>query len=166
MGVQNLIMLTGDHQERAADLACRLGLDGYYAELLPQDKASLVQSMRQAGQRIAFVGDGINDAPALAGAHVGIAMQQGADIARLTSDIVLLEDRFARVADALSLAQATMRRIDTNFKLTVWANTAILAAAATGKLSPVASSIAHNGSTIAILLNAIRRYQTNQACRS
>ena len=92
----------------------------------------------------------------LAGAHVGIAMQQGADIARLTSDIALLEDGIERVADAKELANAAMRRIGHNFKLTVGANSAILAAAAAGQLSPVAASVAHNGSTIAILLNALR----------
>lgn len=156
LGVRRLVMLTGDHRERAAELAAQLGLDEFHAELRPQDKARLVARMKAAGARIAFVGDGINDAPALAGAHVGIAMQQGADIARLTSDIALLEDGIDRVADAKAAALATMARIHANFRLTVGANTAILAAAALGGFSPVASSIAHNGSTIAILLNALR----------
>jgi heavy metal translocating P-type ATPase len=156
LGAQRIVMLTGDHRERAAELAAELGLDGFHAELLPEQKAALVARMKAAGAKIAFVGDGINDAPALAGAHVGIAMQQGADIARLTSDIALLEDGIERVADAKALANATLRRIDHNFKLTVGLNSAILAAAAAGKLTPVAASVAHNGSTIAILLNALR----------
>jgi cation transport ATPase len=87
---------------------------------------------------------------------VGIAMQKGADIARLTSDIALLEDDIARVADAKALANATMSLIGSNFKLTLGANTGILAAAAFGRLTPIASSILHNGTTIAILLNALR----------
>ena len=156
LGVRRLVMLTGDHRQRATEMAAQLGLDEFHAELLPHQKAELVAQMKARGDRIAFVGDGINDAPALAGAQVGIAMQQGADIARLTSDIALLEDGIERVADAKAMALATMGRIDSNFKLTVGANTAILAAAAFGKLSPVASSVAHNGSTIAILLNALR----------
>jgi len=156
LGVRNIVMLTGDHRQRAAELARQIGIDEYHAELLPAQKAELIAKMKSAGARIAFVGDGINDAPALAGAHVGIAMQKGADIARLTADVALLEDGIERVADAKALAMSTMQRIDSNFRLTVATNTAILAGAAAGKLSPVASSVAHNGSTIAILLNALR----------
>ncbi|WP_322741732.1 heavy metal translocating P-type ATPase [Rhodocyclus tenuis] len=156
LGVRRIVMLTGDHRARAAELAEQLGIDEFHAELLPEGKAEIVARMTAAGARVAFVGDGINDAPALAGAHVGIAMQRGADLARLTADVALLEDHFERVADARELAVATMQRIDNNFRLTVGANTAILAAAAFGKLSPIASSVLHNGSTIAILLNALR----------
>lgn len=156
LGVKKIIMLTGDHGDRAAELAAHLGMDDFHAELLPEQKADLVAGLKAGGGRIAFVGDGINDAPALAGAHVGVAMQKGADIARLTSDIALLEDDIARVADARELARAAMRRIDHNFKLTVGANTGILVAAALGGLTPIASSVLHNGSTIAILLNALR----------
>lgn len=161
LGVKKIIMLTGDHRARAAELAEQLGLDEFHAELLPEQKAELVARLKAAGERIAFVGDGINDAPALAGAHVGIAMQKGADIARLTADIALLEDDIERVADAKDLANATLQLIDTNFKLTVGANTGILAAAAFGKLTPIASSVLHNGSTIAILLNALLRGRGN-----
>jgi heavy metal translocating P-type ATPase len=160
LGAKRILMLTGDHRERAAELAERLGLDGCHAELLPEQKAALVARMKAEGAKIAFVGDGINDAPALAGAHVGIAMQQGADIARLTSDIALLEDGIERVADAKELANRTMGLIDKNFKLTVGLNSAILAGAAAGKLAPVAASVAHNGTTIAILLNALRGGQS------
>lgn len=156
LGVKKLVMLTGDHTARAQEIAEELGLDEFHAELMPEQKAELVAAMRDQGDQIAFVGDGINDAPALACAHVGIAMQQGADIARLTSDIALLEDGIEQVAKAKEIAVSTMARIDQNFKLTVGANTAILAGAAFGKLSPIASSVAHNGSTIAILLNALR----------
>ena len=156
LGIRRIVMLTGDHRDRAEELARQLGIDEFHAELLPQQKAELVARMKADGARIAFVGDGINDAPALAGAHVGIAMQKGADIARLTADVALLEDGIERVADAREFASATMRRIAANFRLTIATNTGILAAAAAGKLSPVASSVAHNGSTIAILLNALR----------
>ncbi len=156
LGAKRVVMLTGDHHDRAAELAAQLGLDGFHAELLPQDKAALVARMKENGAKIAFVGDGINDAPALAGAHVGIAMQQGADIARLTSDIALLEDSIERVADAKQLASTTMGLIDKNFRLTVGLNSAILAAAAAGLLAPVAASVLHNGTTIGILLNALR----------
>lgn len=157
LGVQRILMLTGDHKDRSAELAAELGIDDFYAELMPEDKAAIVQSLRSQGARIAFVGDGINDAPALAGAHVGIAMQKGADIARLTADVALLEDSIARIADIKALSNATMERIRTNYRLTVGLNTGILSAAAFGFLTPMAASVLHNGSTIAILLNAFRR---------
>jgi heavy metal translocating P-type ATPase len=156
LGAKRLVMLTGDHRERAAEIARELGLDAFHAELLPHQKAEIVADMKAAGANIAFVGDGINDAPALAGAHVGIAMAQGADLARLTADIALLEDGIERVAEAKALAHATLKLIDTNYRLTIGANSAILGAAALGWLSPVLASLLHNGTTIGILLNALR----------
>lgn len=156
-GARRILLLTGDHRDRAAELAQYLGLDGFHAELLPTDKASIIAELNAEGAKIAFIGDGINDAPALAGAHVGIAMHKGADIARLTADIALLEDSIDRVADAKELANATMARIATNYRLTVGLNTAILGLAATGVLAPITTAILHNGTTIGILLNALRR---------
>lgn len=162
-GVKSILLLTGDHGERAAELAQSLGLDGFHAQLLPEDKANIIADLNRQGARIAFVGDGINDAPALAGAHVGIAMQKGADIARLTADIALLEDSIDRVADAKELAQAAMDRIAGNYRLTVGLNTGILGMAALGLLSPVATALLHNGTTIGILLNALRRLVPKQS---
>lgn len=162
-GVKQILLLTGDHRDRAAELAEELGLDGFHAELLPEDKASIIADLNAKGAKIAFVGDGINDAPALAGAQVGIAMQKGADIARLTADVALLEDGIERVADAKELANATMERIDGNYRMTVGFNTAILSAAALGFLSPVATAFLHNGTTIGILLNALRRLAPRRA---
>lgn len=155
LGVRRILMLTGDQPERAQALADELGVDECHAGLLPQDKACILQKLTSGGAKIAFVGDGVNDAPALTGSHVGISMHQGADIARLASDIALLEDDIARVADARALALATRQLIDSNFRLTVGLNTSILGAAAFGWLSPVAASMLHNGSTIAILLRAL-----------
>ncbi len=155
LGAKRILMLTGDHRERAATLAHELGLDEFHAELLPEQKAAILQSLAAGGARLAFVGDGVNDAPALTGAHVGIAMHRGADVARLASDIVLLEDNIARIADAKALANATRGLIDSNFKLTAGINTGILGAAALGLLPPVSASMLHNGSTIGILLRAL-----------
>ncbi|MDR0701535.1 MAG: heavy metal translocating P-type ATPase [Azoarcus sp.] len=157
LGVKKIVMLTGDHAGRAAEFAALLGIDEYHADLLPESKAAIIQTLKDQGARIAFVGDGVNDAPALAVAHVGIAMQKGADVARLTADIALLEDDISRIADARALALAALRRISANYRLTVGLNTAILSVAALGLLTPVAASVLHNGSTIGILLNAVRR---------
>lgn len=162
-GVKRILLLTGDHRDRAADLAAELGLDGFHAEMMPEDKARIIAELNQSGAHIAFVGDGINDAPALAGAHVGIAMQKGADIARLTADIALLEDNIDRVADAKELANAAMARIASNYRLTVGLNTGILGLAALGLLSPITTAVLHNGTTIGILLNALRRLMPNSA---
>ncbi|MDP1606076.1 MAG: HAD-IC family P-type ATPase [Rhodocyclaceae bacterium] len=154
LGIQRVLMLTGDHYERAAEIAAQLGVDEFHAELLPEQKAAIVRQLAERGAKIAFVGDGINDAPALAGAHVGIAMQRGADIARLSADIALLEDGIARVADAKALANAALDKIAHNYRLTMGINGSILAAAAFGMLTHAVASILHNGSTIGILLNA------------
>ncbi|HRJ60285.1 MAG TPA: heavy metal translocating P-type ATPase, partial [Azospirillaceae bacterium] len=157
LGARRIVMLTGDCRERAVELAEQLGLDEVHADLMPQDKARIIEDLNRRGGRVAFVGDGVNDAPALAGAHVGVAMQKGADIARLTADVALLEDDVEKVADAKEIADNVMRLIASNYRLTVGVNTGILAVAALGLLSPAATSVLHNGATIGILLNALRR---------
>lgn len=155
LGVKRILMLTGDHPERAEKLAQELGLDDFKAGLLPHEKASVLQALAAQGAKIAFVGDGVNDAPALSGAQVGISMHHGADIARLASDVTLLEDDLGLVAEARALALSTRRLIQTNFNLTLGLNTSILSAAALGFLKPVSASMLHNGTTIAILLRAL-----------
>lgn len=156
LGAKHIVMLTGDHKERAKEMAERLNLDEYRYELLPQDKASIIEEFKNSGRKVAFIGDGINDAPSLAGASVGIAMQKGADIARVSSDIALLEDSLSKVADAKEIANKAIQMVKNNYKFTIGANSAILGAAALGLLSPVATSILHNGATVGILLNATR----------
>lgn len=155
LGVRRLVMITGDRAEKARALGAELGLDEVYAEMPPEDKASVIERLQQAGGRVAFVGDGVNDGPALAASDVGIAMPRGSDIARATADIVLMDDRLSAVADARDIAGRTMRLIRTNFNLAVGINTAILGGAVLGWLSPVASAVLHNGTTIGILLNAL-----------
>ncbi|GHU03855.1 ATPase P [Alphaproteobacteria bacterium] len=156
LGVKKILMLSGDHEKRAREMAEQLGLDACYAELLPRQKADIVAGLAKDGAHVAFIGDGINDAPALAGAHVGVAMQRGADIARLTADITLLQDDIGRIADAKEIANNTMALITANYKITVGLNSAILLLAAFGLLSPIATAILHNGATLTILLNALR----------
>jgi len=165
LGPVRVLLLTGDTHERAADLAEQLGLDGVHADLLPQDKARIVEELTGSGAKVAFIGDGINDAPALSRAHVGISMHRGADIARLTADIVLLEDDIDRVADAALIAREVMRIISSSFGLTIGVNTGILLAAAAGLLSPLATAVLHNGTTIGILLNVLRRHVTTDGLR-
>lgn len=155
LGIKRLIMVTGDRRAKAEALAGELGLDAVHAEVAPEEKAEIIKGLQAQGCKVAFVGDGINDGPALSVAQVGIAMPRAADIARATADIVLLDDRLTAVADARGIASRTMTLIRSNFKLAVGVNTVILAGAVMGWLSPVTSAVLHNGTTIGVLLRAL-----------
>lgn len=156
LGVKNIVMLTGDTSKKAELVAKELGVDEVKADLLPTDKARIIKELMEEGKKVAFVGDGINDAPALISAHVGISMSRGADIAKATADVSLLKDDIAAVVEAKELANNTMKLINNNFNATVGINSAILAGATLGLFSPVVTAIAHNGTTIGLLLNSIK----------
>lgn len=157
LGIKNVIMLTGDHEIKAAETAKTLGLDEYYSELLPEDKLHIVEKLKTDGKTVIFVGDGINDAPSLAESNVGIAMQRGADIARVSADVTLLEDDISIVADIKELADKTIDKVSQNYRMTIGINSAILTLATLGMLSPAMTSVLHNGATIGILANALKR---------
>ena len=150
-GVNRILMITGDTRAKAEAMGAALGLDGVFCEKQPEDKARIVESLKAEGRRVAFIGDGINDGPALAAADVGIAMPQAADIARATADIVLMDDRLEAVADIQALAQETLTLIRSNFQASVGINTGIMAGAAQGFLPPPVTAMLHNGTTIGIL---------------
>ncbi|MGD9919025.1 MAG: heavy metal translocating P-type ATPase [Paenirhodobacter sp.] len=154
-GVKRLVMLTGDRRARAEGFGATLGFDEVHAELRPEDKARIIGRLQDEGCKIAFVGDGINDAPALAAAEVGFSMPQGADIAQAAADITLLDDRLLAVAEARTAATRAMRIIHTNGNLGIAINTGLFVAASAGSLPPVAASVLHNGSTFALLLAAL-----------
>ncbi|MDY3203682.1 MAG: heavy metal translocating P-type ATPase [Arcobacter sp.] len=156
LGVKNIIMLTGDTKEKALKIANELEIDEVRAELLPQDKANIVKELMAEGKKVAFVGDGINDAPALISAHVGISMSRGADIAKATADISLLKDDIAAVVEAKEYANKTMNLINNNFNATVGINSCILAGATFGVFSPIVTAVLHNGTTIGLLFNSIK----------
>ncbi len=155
LGITKMVMITGDKRAKAEALAAELGLDAVHAEVAPEEKAEIIKALQAKGRKVAFVGDGINDGPALAVAEVGIAMPRGADIARATADIVLMDDRLTAVADAREIAARTMALIKSNFNVAVGVNTAVLAGAVMGWLSPVMSAVLHNGTTIGVLLRAL-----------
>ena len=156
LGVKELIMLTGDVQSKADQVASELGIDRVYANCLPTDKAGIIEQLKAEGKKVAFVGDGINDAPSLTKAHVGISMQKGADIAKATADISLLKDDIGSVAVAKDVANKTMRLINTNFNATVGINSLILAGATFGLFNPIATAVLHNGTTIGLLANSMK----------
>jgi len=146
------LMLTGDHRERAAALAQELGL-GAVGEQLPQDKAAMVQWL---GGRVAMVGDGINDAPALAGAEVGVALGCGADLSRDAAGVCLLGDELQRLPWAIDLARQTMRIVRQNLFWAFAYNTAGIALAATGRLNPIWAAAAMGASSILVIGNSLR----------
>ena len=160
LGVKNIVMLTGDIKEKAHKIATELGIDDVRAELLPQEKANIVKELMNEGKKVAFIGDGINDAPALISSHVGISMFKGADIAKATADISLLKDDISSVVEAKEYANKTMSLINTNFNATVGINSAILAGATFGLFSPIVTAILHNGTTIGLLFNSIKGVKT------
>ncbi len=156
LGIKEIIMLTGDKQQKADEVAKEIGIDTVMAELLPTQKADIVKELVANGKKVVFVGDGINDAPALVEANVGISMSKGAQIAKASADISLLKDDIACISNALELAQDTMKLIKSNFNVTVAANSAILASATMGYINPITTAVLHNGTTVGILLNAIK----------
>ncbi|NEV62498.1 heavy metal translocating P-type ATPase [Thiorhodococcus minor] len=156
LGIDRLVMISGDRREKAEALGRALRLDEVHAEVQPEGKAALIEALQREGRRVGFVGDGINDGPALVAADLGIAMSGGADLARASADVVLTDDRLLAVADAREIALGTLSVIRTNFNATVGINTAIMAGALMGRLSPVASALLHNGTTLAVLVKALR----------
>jgi len=163
LGAKEIVMLTGDVEDKAQALAKELGIDTVYARLLPTDKSNIVQALKESGKHVAFIGDGINDAPALMNANVGISMYKGADIAKATADISLLKDDIDAVVEAKILANKTMARIQSNFNATVGINSFILMGAAMGLLSPVKTAFLHNGTTIGLLLNSMQKIRIEKS---
>lgn len=155
LGVGTLVLLTGDREAKSRALADALGLDMVFADRRPDEKATVVRDLQAQGRRVAYIGDGVNDAPALVAADVGIAMPRGADLTRATADVVLLRDQLAGVVHGRALARDTIRLIQSNFRWAVALNTLLFIAAVSGRASPVFSTVAHNGVTIATLLRAL-----------
>ncbi len=156
-GVRTLVMLTGDGRARAEGFGRTLGFDQVHADLRPEEKQRILAALQADGRKVAFIGDGVNDAPALAQADVGFSMSKGADIAQAAADITLLDDRIGAVADAREASVQGMRIISNNSSLAIGINSALFLAASAGLMSPVVAAMMHNGSTIGLLVSAIYR---------
>jgi len=161
MGVKKTVMLTGDIETKADALAKELGIDVVYANMHPEDKANIVKELKASGNKVAFVGDGINDAPALMSADVGISMSSGADIAKATADIGLLKDDIEAVVEVKELSLKTMKLINANFNATVGINSCILLGATFGWFKPITTAVLHNGTTIGLLANSMKGIRLN-----
>jgi Cu+-exporting ATPase len=151
-------LVSGDHPGTAAEIARQVGIapERVFAEVRPEQKAGLVQQLQQKGERVAFVGDGINDAPALQQADLGIAVSRASDVAREAADVILLNSEIEAVPEALALAQATLRTIRQNLFWAFFYNVAAVPLAALGFLSPVICAAAMGGSDLIVIGNALR----------
>jgi heavy metal translocating P-type ATPase len=155
LGIGTLAVLSGDSEAKVGALARDLGLDLVFADRRPEDKAEVVRALQAEGRRVAFVGDGVNDAPALLLAEVGIALPRGADLARATADVVLLRDDLDGVVQARRVAQDAIGLIRSNFRIAAVLNTVLFVGAVSGRLSPVATTVLHNGVTVGTLARAL-----------
>jgi len=156
LGVKKTVMLTGDIESKAKTIADEIGIDEVYANMKPTDKATVIKNLQYSGAKVAFIGDGINDAPALISANVGISMSRGADIAKATADVTLLKDDIESIAELRELSQKTIKLINTNFNATVGINSIILLGATLGIFKPLTTAVLHNSTTMGLLANSIK----------
>ena len=161
MGI-HVVMLSGDNRATAQAIAQQAGISDFRAEVLPQDKAGHIQSLKQAGKLVGMVGDGINDAPALAAADVSFAMRSGSDIAIEAADITLMRNDLMSVVDAISLSRATLKKIRQNLFFAFAYNVLGIPLAALGMLNPVIAGAAMAMSSVSVVSNALllRRWQS------
>ena len=155
LGIRRTVMLTGDSERTAAAIAAQVGVDDYRAEVLPEDKAHFVEAERAAGRTVIMLGDGINDSPALSAASVGIAISDGAAIAREIADVTIAADSLFELVALRRVAQGLMRRIHANYRFVIGFNGMLIVLGAAGVLMPAASAMLHNLSTLGISLRSM-----------
>ena len=155
-GISKIVMMTGDSERTAAAIARRVGVDEYYSEVLPEDKANFIEKEKAAGRRVIMVGDGINDSPALSAANVGIAISDGAEIAREIADITVGADDLQELVVLKEISNALMKRIRRNYRFIVTFNAGLIACGVAGILQPTTSALLHNTSTLAISLKSMQ----------
>ena len=151
----NTVMMTGDSDRTAAAIARQVGVDQYFSEVLPEDKAEYVQKAKAEGHTVVMIGDGINDSPALSAADVGIAINSGAAIAREIADITIKADSLEELVQLKSIANAMQRRVASNYRFVLSFNSALIILGALGILQPATSAMLHNLSTIGISLKSM-----------
>ena len=154
-GISKVVMMTGDSDRIASTIADKVGVDEYYSEVLPEDKAKFVENEKNAGRKVIMIGDGINDSPALSEANVGIAISDGAEIAREIADVTISADNLYEIATLKQLSDAMVRRINTNYRLIVGINTGLIGLGIAGVFQPTMSALFHNTSTILISLKSM-----------
>ena len=155
-GISKVVMMTGDSERTASVIAKKVGVDEYYAEVLPEDKAAFVEKEKAKGRKVIMIGDGINDSPALSAANVGIAISDGAEIAREIADITVGSDDLYQIVTLKYIGNALMKRIRSNYRKIVGFNSGLIALGVAGVLPPTTTALLHNGSTILISVNSMK----------
>lgn len=155
-GLEKVVMMTGDSEKTAASVARRVGVDAYYSEVLPEDKAKFVEQERASGRTVIMIGDGINDSPALSAANVGIAIRDGAQIAQEIADITISAENLWEIVMLRRLSEALMRRIQKNYRSIVGINATLILLGVSGILQPTTSALLHNMSTLTISLTNMK----------
>ena len=155
-GLSKIVMMTGDSERTAAAIAKRVGVDEYYAEVLPEDKANFVEKEKAEGRKVIMIGDGINDSPALSAADAGIAISDGAEIAREIADITVGADDLNQILMLKKLSDSLIKKINRNYRVIVGFNSALIALGVTGVIQPTTSALLHNTSTLVISLESMK----------
>lgn len=155
-GISKVVMMTGDSERTASVIAKKVGVDEYYAEVLPEDKAAFVEREKAKGRKVIMIGDGINDSPALSAANVGIAISDGAEIAREIADITVGSDDLYQIVTLKYISNALMKRIKSNYRKIAGFNSGLIALGVAGVLPPTTTALLHNGSTILISVNSMK----------
>ena len=155
LGIRNTVMMTGDSERTAAAIAKQVGVDRFFAEVLPEDKANFVQQAKAEGHTVVMIGDGINDSPALSAADIGIAINSGAAIAREIADVTIKADSLEELVALKAIANSLQKRVHANYRFVLTFNSALIALGALGVLQPASSAMLHNLSTIGISLKSM-----------
>lgn len=155
LGIRNTVMMTGDSERTAAAIAKQVGVDRFFAEVLPEDKANFVQQAKAEGHTVVMIGDGINDSPALSAADIGIAINSGAAIAREIADVTIKADSLEELVALKAIANSLQKRVRANYRFVLTFNSALIALGALGILQPASSAMLHNLSTIGISLKSM-----------
>ena len=155
-GLKKIVMMTGDSERTAKAVAAKVGVDEYYSEVLPEDKASFVEKEKAKGRKVVMLGDGINDSPALSAADAGIAVSEGAEIAREIADITIGADNLEGIVVLKNISDALMKRIHNNYRTIVGFNTGLILLGVAGILQPTTSALLHNTSTLLIGMNSMK----------
>lgn len=155
-GIENVLMITGDGESTAANVCKKLGIEKFYAKVLPEDKLRILNSIKSENHKVIMVGDGINDTPALAAADVSVAMKDASDIAREVADVTLLSSDLFRLVVLRQISESLFKRIHSNYRFIAFFNSALLFSGMCGFISPITSAVAHNLSTMCLCVSSMR----------